>query len=76
MNASIQTSRPNSLSARDAKYHFHGYTNALRNEQDGGFVVMRGDGPFVYTEEGKEYFDGLAGLWCASLGFGPQPRHA
>jgi 4-aminobutyrate--pyruvate transaminase len=68
------TARPNSLAARDGAYHFHGYTNALKNEQDGGFVVTRGDGPFVYTEEGKEYFDGLAGLWCCSLGFGPQPR--
>mgnify|MGYP002146985079 CR=1 FL=1 len=68
------TARPNSLAARDGAYHFHGYTNALKNEQEGGFVVMRGDGPFIYTEEGKEYFDGLSGLWCASLGFGPQPR--
>ncbi|MBL8709374.1 MAG: aspartate aminotransferase family protein [Rhodospirillaceae bacterium] len=68
------TARPNSLAARDGAYHFHGYTNALKNEQEGGFVVMRGDGPFIYTEEGKEYFDGLSGLWCCSLGFGQQPR--
>jgi 4-aminobutyrate--pyruvate transaminase len=74
MNASTMAARPNSLAARDGAYHFHGYTNALKNEQEGGFVVIRGDGPFVYTEEGREYFDGLSGLWCCSLGFGPQPR--
>jgi 4-aminobutyrate--pyruvate transaminase len=68
------SARPNSLAARDGAFHFHGYTNALKNEQDGGFVVMRGDGPFIYTEDGKQYFDGLSGLWCCSLGFGPQPR--
>jgi 4-aminobutyrate---pyruvate transaminase len=68
------TARPNSLAARDAAFHLHGYTNALKNEQEGGFVVVRGDGPFVYTEDGKQYFDGLAGLWCCSLGFGKEPR--
>jgi 4-aminobutyrate--pyruvate transaminase len=70
----IMSARPNSLAARDGAFHFHGYTNALKNEQEGGFVVTRGDGPFIYTEEGKQYFDGLSGLWCCALGFGPQPR--
>ena len=66
--------RPNSFAARDGAYHFHGYTNALKNETEGGFVVVRGDGPFVYDENDKEYLDGLSGLWCASLGFGKEQR--
>jgi len=64
--------KPNSFAARDAQYHLHGYTNALKNEKDGGFVVVRGDGPFVYDENDKEYLDGLSGLWCAALGFGKE----
>ena len=32
-------------------------------------VIVRGDGIFVFDENGKEYIEGLAGLWCASLGF-------
>jgi 4-aminobutyrate--pyruvate transaminase len=66
--------RPNSFSARDSAYHLHGYTNALKNEKEGGFVVTRGDGPFVYDENDKEYLDGLSGLWCAALGFGKEQR--
>ena len=66
--------RPNSLAAKDAAFHFHGYTNALKNEKDGGFVVTRGKGVYIYDEDGKEYMDGLAGLWCCSLGFGEVPR--
>jgi len=66
--------KPNSFAARDAQYHLHGYTNALKNEKDGGFVVVRGDGPFVYDENDKEYLDGLSGLWCAALGFGKEQR--
>ncbi len=68
------TLKPNSLAARDAAYHFHGYTNAQRNEREGGFVVVRGQGPFVYTEDGREYFDGMAALWCSAFGFGKEQR--
>ncbi|WP_395021021.1 aspartate aminotransferase family protein [Dongia sp.] len=66
--------KPNSFAARDSQYHLHGYTNAVKNEKDGGFVVVRGDGPFVYDENDKEYLDGLSGLWCAALGFGKEQR--
>jgi 4-aminobutyrate--pyruvate transaminase len=68
--------RPNSLAAKDAAFHFHGYTNALTNEREGGFVVTRGHGVYVYDEDTKECPDGLAGLWCCSLGFGDVPRDA
>ena len=68
------TPRPNSLAAKDAAFHFHGYTNALKNETEGGFVVTHGKGVYIYDEDGKEYMDGLAGLWCCSLGFGEEPR--
>ena len=68
------SARPNSMAAKDAAFHFHGYTNAAKNEKDGGFVVTRGKGIYVYDEDGKEYIEGLAGLWCSSLGFGEVPR--
>lgn len=66
--------RPNSLAARDAAFHMHGYTNALKNEKEGGFVITRGKGIYVYDEDGKEYLDGMAALWCSGLGFGEEPR--
>jgi 4-aminobutyrate--pyruvate transaminase len=52
----------------------HGYTNAVRNEKEGGFVITRGKGIYVYDEDGKEYLDGMAALWCSGLGFGEEPR--
>ena len=45
--------RPNSLAAKDAAFHFHGYTNALKNEKDGGFVVTRGKAAGVALASGK-----------------------
>jgi 4-aminobutyrate--pyruvate transaminase len=61
--------RPNSLAARDAAVLLHPYTNAIENEAEGAFVVTRGEGVYVYDEDGRKYLDAMAGLWCASLGF-------
>jgi 4-aminobutyrate--pyruvate transaminase len=63
---------PNSTAARDIAYHLHPYTNAVRHEAEGPLVMARGKGIYVYDEDGKEYIEGLAGLWCASLGFGEE----
>jgi 4-aminobutyrate--pyruvate transaminase len=60
---------PNSLAARDAAALLHPYTNAVENEALGPLVAMRGEGVYVYDENGTKYLDGMAGLWCASLGF-------
>ena len=61
--------RPNSPAARDIAYHLHPYTNARQHEAVGPFIVNRGKGIYVYDEQGNEYIEGLASLWCASLGF-------
>jgi 4-aminobutyrate---pyruvate transaminase len=58
-----------SLSARDIAYHMHPFTNARRLESEGPFVITRGEGIRIFDEEGRDYIDALAGLWCASLGF-------
>jgi 4-aminobutyrate--pyruvate transaminase len=64
--------RPNSLAARDIAYHLHPYTNAQKHEKEGPLVITGGDGIYVIDETGKRYIEGLAGLWCASLGFSEQ----
>ena len=63
------TDRPNSPAARDVAYHLHPYTNARQHEAVGPFIVSRGKGIYVYDDQGKEYIEGLASLWSASLGF-------
>lgn len=44
-------------------------TNFKATEQ---IVVERGEGVYVYDNKGKQYLEGLAGLWCTSLGYGNQ----
>ncbi len=60
---------PNSNTARDIKYHIHPHTNFRQHEQTGSLVLERGEGVYVYDDEGKKYLEAMAGLWCASLGF-------
>lgn len=60
----------NSFSRRDAESVFHPYSDAVANERDGSLVITRGKGVNVWDEDGKDYIEGMSGLWCASLGFG------
>jgi 4-aminobutyrate---pyruvate transaminase len=55
---------------RDVAYQLHPFTNLGRHEGEGPLVITRGKGVYVYDESGREYLEGLAGLWCTSLGFG------
>jgi 4-aminobutyrate--pyruvate transaminase len=63
---------PNSAAARDIAYHFHPVTNARRHEQIGPMIIERGQGIHVYDDQGKEYIEGLAGLWSVAVGFGEE----
>src|SRR5579864_7515438 len=54
---------------RDIATAIHPYTNLKLHETEGPMVITEGDGVFVRDENGKSYLEGLAGLWCASLGF-------
>ena len=60
---------PNSAFSRDVAHVLHPYTNLKKHQLNGPLIIARGDGIRVIDDEGKAYIDGLAGLWCASLGF-------
>ena len=60
---------------RDLAYHLHPSTNLRQVETEGPLVITRGDGVYVIDEYGNRYLEGMAGLWCASLGFS-EPRLA
>ncbi len=61
------------IAATDIAYNVHPYTNLSLHEQQGPLVIDRGEGIYVWDDQGNKYIEGLAGLWCASLGFS-EPR--
>jgi 4-aminobutyrate--pyruvate transaminase len=54
---------------RDQAFHLHPATNLRAVQKEGPLVITRGEGVYVYDDEGRRYLEGMAGLWCASLGF-------
>src|SRR6185437_11715043 len=64
--------RGNSAASRDIANHLHPYTHLKKHESEGPLVITEGKGIHVYDENGKEYIEGLAGLWCTALGFGEE----
>lgn len=44
-------------------------TNLAATEE---LTFDRGEGVYVYDKDGKQYLEGLAGLWCTGLGYGNQ----
>lgn len=59
----------NSNAARDIANVLHPYTDHRAHAKNGPLVIARGAGVHVWDEQGKEYIEAVAGLWCASLGF-------
>ena len=59
----------NSAAARDIANVIHPYTDLQTHLEVGPMVISRGKGVRVFDENGKDYIESVAGLWCASLGF-------
>ncbi len=55
---------------QDAGYHLHPFTNTGRLNEKGARVITRGEGVYIWDEDGNKILDGMAGLWCVNLGYG------
>ncbi len=58
------------LATRDVETLVHPYINLARFRETGPLIIERGAGVYVYDTDGKPYLEGMAGLWCTSLGYG------
>lgn len=61
-----------SIKDKDIQYQLHPYTNARLHQEVGPLIIERGDGIYVYDDQGKPYIEAMAGLWSAALGFSNQ----
>jgi adenosylmethionine-8-amino-7-oxononanoate aminotransferase len=50
--------------------HLWGHFSVLKNDVDGMHIIERGDGCYVWDDQGNRYLDGLAGLFVSQLGHG------
>ena len=61
--------RPNSAAARDQASVLHPYADLVALQEHGPMIIGAGRGVYVQDEDGRDYIESVAGLWCASLGF-------
>lgn len=57
------------LARRDLDAVFHPMTQISALNEMGPMMIVKGEGIHVWDEAGNRYIDGLAGLWCTSLGY-------
>lgn len=62
----------NSVREADAAHLVHPSTDMRRHEEVGPRIITRGSGVHVYDGEGREYIDGLGGLWSVAVGYSEQ----
>ena len=64
--------QPDSPEARDAASLIHPLTNLKAHLKKGPLVIEEGSGVWVTDVDGKNYIEGMSGLWCLSLGYGQE----
>jgi 4-aminobutyrate--pyruvate transaminase len=67
-----QNPDPQTLESIDLSHLFHPNTNLAALRRSGPLVLERGEGIFVWDTHGKRYIEGMAGLWCTTLGYGDE----
>lgn len=61
---------PTDWAARDIEALLHPNTNLAIHQDRGPMVLTEGKGIYVWDDAGKQYIEGMAGLWCTALGYG------
>ena len=56
----------------DQRHVIHPYTNLAAHRDAGPMVLSRGEGVYVFDDQDNRFIEGMAGLWCASLGYSEQ----
>ena len=54
----------------DLQSSLHPYTLLGAHQRNGPVIITEGSGVRVRDNEGREYIDAMAGLWCVNVGWG------
>ena len=55
--------------ALDRAHHLHPFTDFHELAERGTRVITRAEHIYIYDIDGREYLDGMSGLWCCTLGY-------
>jgi len=63
---------PGSIEAKDLEHLLHPTTNLKVHHEKGPAVHLEAKGVYLKDNKGKQYIEGMAGLWCTALGYGEE----
>jgi len=63
---------PDSIEAKDLKHLLHPTTNLAQHQANGPKVLSRAEGAYIWDNQGNQYLEAMAGLWCTALGYGEE----
>ena len=63
---------PGSLEAKDLAHLLHPTTNLKLHREQGPSVHVRAQGAYLWDNQGRQYLEGMSGLWCCALGYGEE----
>ena len=55
---------------QDKDHYIHPWTDFSSFHETGSLVVADSDNVYVRDGDGREYLDGIGGLWCVNIGYG------
>lgn len=62
--------------ALDAAHHIHAFLDQKALNAEGARVIVKGEGLYLWDNDGQRYLDGMSGLWCTCLGYGRKDLNA
>ncbi|PKM01984.1 MAG: aspartate aminotransferase family protein, partial [Gammaproteobacteria bacterium HGW-Gammaproteobacteria-7] len=58
------------LQQLDAAHHLHPFNDNAALARQGTRILTRGEGVYVWDDQGNKLLDAFAGLWCVNIGYG------
>ena len=61
-----------SVEGMDLRHLLHPSTNLAQHQQHGPMVLESAEGVYITDNQGKQYLEGMSGLWCTAIGYGQE----
>lgn len=61
-----------SIEGMDLRHMLHPSTNIAQHQKHGPVVLESANGVYVKDNHGKQYLEGMSGLWCTAIGYGQE----
>jgi len=55
---------------KDRDHYVHPWTDFAVFKEQGSDIMAESEGIYVYDAEGRQFIDGIGGLWCVNIGYG------